>query len=83
MPTHISFRVQFDEKFFAFETQLSNLGPRECVDACVALEHHHPHVSGSQVQCHPFMVLCIKWSPQHLTIMVFMHSPTTQRIIIM
>jgi len=37
--------MQFNEKLFPLERQLSNFSPREGVDFREILKHHHAHVS--------------------------------------
>lgn len=45
----VVFRVQFDEKLFAFEAELANFRPRERVYFGEILKHQYAHVSHGQV----------------------------------
>jgi hypothetical protein len=47
--TYIALRMQFDEIFFALETELSNFGPGKCVDFGEVLEDKCSHVSYGQI----------------------------------
>ena len=55
--THISLWVKLNEELLAFEAQLADLRPRECVDLCQHLEDEDSHVCDGEVQRHSLVVL--------------------------
>lgn len=52
--------MQFDEKSFPLEAQLSDFGPGKRVDLREVLEDDHPEVGHRQVEGHALVVLEIK-----------------------
>ena len=70
--THVSFRVELDEKSSTLETQLPYLGPRERVDADEVLKDDNSHVNHRQVKSDAVVILYdnqrpLNHAPEHST----------------
>ena len=54
--TYTAIRMQFDEKLFALEAELSNFGPRKRVNLGLVLKYGDAEVNDGQRQRHVFVV---------------------------